>query len=253
MRVGDKTVTAEKPASSTAKTVEKPKTTTVGETTITTMEPVPTTEAAKKHNLDGGKPPKHDMAAARRGIVRTAIRDFGFGGVTITGDDHDGDARDVQNKIDASNDDLERGMLLYGLGLLERKHENCVGASKHWMEARKLVLDATRIPLDTEPNRKRREQGFRFYGRIMIGEAFCDLQTGRALGVEEKLLKGLNNLFGVGDAERSEAWFAMGIARVESGDEAGGREMLLQAGRRGNSEKLRQAITAYAAAVGMKL
>ena len=217
------------------------------------MEPVPTTEAAKKHNLDGGKPQKHQIVAAHRNIVRAAIRDFGFGGVTITGDDRDGDAREVQAKLDASTDDLERGMLLYGLGQLERKHENCVGASKHWMEARKLVLDATRVPLDTEQNRKRREQGFRFYGRIMIGEAFCDLQTGRALGVEEKLLKGLNNLFGVGDAERSEAWFAMGIARVESGDVEGGRDMLLQAGRRGGSDKLRQAITTYAAAAGVKL
>lgn len=215
------------------------------------MDPVSPTEEAKQRNV--GKPKLQSMIpSAHRGIVRDAIRDFGFGGVTITGGDLATDVADTRAKIDASTDDLERGVLYYGLGQLHRKHDDCVTASKHWMEGRKLVLAATKAPLDSEQARKRREQAFRFYGRIMIGEAYCDLQTGRAAGAEQKVDTALRNLFGVGDAERAEAWFASGIALVEGGDTDGGKEMLQLAARRG-SAKLRDAVAAYAAALGVKL
>jgi len=225
--------------------------TTVGGTVITPMAPVKETEAAKQHNLTGDKPPRHEMPAAHRAAVRDALRDFGFLGVTITGNDRDADLRELEAQLAAATDDLQRGMIRYGMGQAERSRDDCIAAAKHWRDAKKLVLDATKGPIDAAQE-KRRNLGFLFYARSVVGEAYCELVNGRALGVDEKLVNASRSMWSANDAERSEVWFAMGIAMWETGEEEEGARLLLQAARRGGNAKLSGAIDAYANAVGVK-
>jgi hypothetical protein len=227
-------------------------TTVIGGTLVTPMDPVAPTEAARKHNTDPGKEPEHEMIAAHRGAVRDAIRGFGFGGLTIMGTDREADLRELETKLAASTDDLERGTILYAMGQTERLRDNCSGAAKHWREAKKLILESSKGGIDTEQKQQRRNQAFRFFGRVVVAEGYCRLLNGRALGTDEQIFDGLGSLFGVNDAERAEAWFAIGIAKWETGDLRKGAEYVVMAARKGN-EKLRQAAEAYVAAVGMKL
>ncbi len=217
---------------------------TTGATTVTEMAPVAPTEAAKKHNLDGDKPPRHEMIAAHREAVRDALKELGFGGLTITGSDRDADLRELEAKLAASTDDLERGAILYAMGQTERMQDNCIGAAKHWAQAKQLVLDAAKGPIDSVAKEQRQTQAFRFYGRVRVAEGYCALLGGRALGVDEILSAGLRNLFGVPDSERAEAWFAEGIALCESGDTVQGKQLLVQAAQHG-SDKLRAAVAKY--------
>jgi hypothetical protein len=219
---------------------------------VTPMAPVTPTDAARKHNEDPGKQPQHELIAAHRQAVRDAVRDFGFGGLTITGTDRAADLRELETKLAASTDDLERAAILYAMGQTERLLDDCGAAAKHWRSAKKLALEVTKGPIDSETKRKRREQAFRFYGRTVVAEGYCALLGGKALGVEEQIYNGQRNLFGVGDAERAEAWFARVIAKYETGDLREGAELLVLAGRHG-SEKLRAALEAYVSAAGVKL
>jgi predicted Ser/Thr protein kinase len=226
--------------------------TTINGVTITPMAPVAATDAAKQHNRDGDRPVRHEMIAAHKSAVRTAVQDFGFGGLTITGTDRDADFAELETKLAASTDDLERGAILYAMGQTERLRGSCAGASKQWGTARPLLVNATKAPIDSEQAKKRMNLAFTFLGRIWIGEGFCDLVGGRVLGTDEKLLKGLRSIFTATEVERAEAWFALGIAYWESGDEEQGKQMLQQAAVRGG-DKVSAAVRAYAGAVGVNL
>ena len=227
-------------------------TTTIGGTVITQMSPVKETADAKKHNLEGDKPPTHEMVAAHRSAVRDAVRDFGFGGLTITGTDRDADLAALETQLAAATGKLERGAILYAMGQTERLRDNCGAAAKHWRDAKVELMDETRGAIDSVEKEKRRTKAFSFWGRSVIGEGFCALLAGKALGTEAKLESGLRNIFTANDNERAEAWFALGIVYWETGDEEQGKRMFELAVRRG-SEKLREAIAAYFTAVGIKL
>jgi len=242
---------AKTPASGSQGSPASSTTIAVGGTVITPMTPVKETDAAKQHNVEGDKPPRHEMPAAHRAAVRDALRDFGFLGVTITGNDRDADLRELEAQLAAATDDLQRGMILYGMGQAERSRDDCIAAAKHWRDAKKLVLAATKGPIDAAQE-KRRNLGFLFYSRSVVGEAYCELTNGRALGVDEKLVNASRSMWSANDAERAEVWFAMGIAMWETGDEEQGARLLVQAAQRGGSAKLRGAIDAYANAVGVK-
>jgi serine/threonine protein kinase len=220
----------------------------VGETVITPMTPVPVTDKATKHNAEGDNP-KHEMIAAHRSAVRSALREFGFLGVTITGSDRDADQRELEDKLAVSTDDLERGVLRYAMGLNERARDNCAGAMKHWVESRKLVAAATRGNV----NAPRRDQAFLFIGRAEVNEAYCSLLTGRALGMSQKLQRALTGMWVAKESERAEVWLASAIAMYETGEEEHGKALLLQAARTSGSDKLRAAVHAYAQAVGLQL
>jgi hypothetical protein len=229
-----------------------PDATVVNGVTITPVAPLAQTDAAKKHNVEGDKPKRHEMVAAHKAAVRTAVTPFGFGGLTFTGTDRDGDFADLEARLAAATDDLTRGVALYAMGQVERLRGSCPAASKQWAAARPLLANVTNAPINTTEDQKHRNQAFQFLGRIWIAEGYCDLLGGRALGADEKLELGGKTLFGSSDAERAEGWFALGIARWETGDTEEGKQHLVLAATHG-SEKLRQAILTYAAASGISL
>lgn len=215
------------------------------------MTPVSETDAAKKHNLEGPNP-EHEMIASHRSAVRAAIDGFGNLGLTITGNDPDGDLRDLEAKIATNTDDLERGAMMYAMGQVERGRDNCIAAVKHWADGKKLVLAASHGVASTA-QQKRRGLAFLFYGRMVVGEAFCDLAAGRAVGLSKKLQNAIVNMWAATDAERSEVRLVWGIAEFETGNAEQGKSLLLDAARRGGNEKLTKAIVTYADAVGLKL
>jgi predicted Ser/Thr protein kinase len=227
-------------------------TTVINGVTITPVAPLAQTDAAKKHNIEGDKPKRHEMVAAHKAAVRTAVTPFGFGGLTFTGTDRDGDFADHEARLAAATDDLTRGVAMYAMGQVERLRGSCPAASKQWAAARPLLANVTNAPINTTEDQKHRNQAFQFLGRIWIAEGYCDLLGGRALGADEKLALGSKTLFGSTDAERAEAWFALGIAYWETGNTEEGKHQLVQAATHG-SEKLRQAILAYANATGISL
>jgi predicted secreted protein len=216
------------------------------------MEPVPLSKAAIRHNVEK-KPVRTEMIAAHRPAVRAAVRELGYGGVEVTSGNREADLAELRDKLAAATDDLERGVLLYAMGQLERFHEDCIEASKHWRAAKKLILDASQAPVDPRQREARRNQSFRFYGRTVVAEGMCALTNGRALGTDEVIRKGGVNLFGVPDVERAHVWFAMGMAMVETGDLEGGKALILQAARYARDPKLDQTIMTYAQAVGLTL
>ncbi|MDQ3300738.1 MAG: hypothetical protein M3619_29500, partial [Myxococcota bacterium] len=223
-----------------------------GDTQVTTMAPVPISGSAAARNAPPPAPVRHELVAGHRAAVREAVSELGYAAIEITGDDRDADLRELADKLAAATDDLERGVIMYAMGQAERSRDDCIGAGKHWAEARKVILDSTKATVDPAVREQRRAQAFRFYGRTVVAEGLCALTNGRALGTDDKILKGVQNLFGVADTERAQAWFAMGIAMWETGDEKEGVRLVLQAARAGDA-KLRQTIERYASAVGMKL
>jgi serine/threonine protein kinase len=217
----------------------------VGDTLITPMTPVRTTDAAKKHNVEGDAP-KHEMIAAHRSAVRDALHDFGFLGVTMTGTDRDADQRELEDQLAAATDDFDRGKIRYALGLNERARDNCAGALGHWAAARKLMAVVSR----EQASGTRHDQAFLFLGRAQANEAYCSLLGGRALGLPEKLQNALISMWASKGPERAEVQLAWAIALYETGEEEHGKELLLLAAS--NNDKLRPAISAYAQAVGLK-
>ncbi|MDQ3336195.1 MAG: serine/threonine protein kinase [Myxococcota bacterium] len=217
---------------------------TAGSTVVTPMTPVKETKEAKRHNLEGANP-AHEMPAAHRAAVRSALRDFGFLGVTLVGDDRDADIRELEAKLADTTEDLQRGMLVYGMALAERAQDNCNAAMKHFSEARKLVIPATKDP----GNKKRHDLGFLFFGRIRVGEMWCELMAGRALGVSEKLQNALVSMWAAGEPERAEVLFAWGIAEYETGEVDHGKQLLRLAAEK--NAKLRAAIETYGRSVGL--
>jgi hypothetical protein len=209
------------------------------------MAPLKETEAAKKHNLEGPNP-LHEMVPAHRAAVRDALRELGFLGLTVTGDDREADLR----KLADTTDELQRGMITYAMGHAERGRDNCTAAQRHWSEARKLILPSTKLSLEPA-NKQRRDLGFLFFGRIRVGEMYCELMSGHAMGVAAKLQNAMVSMWAAKDAERAEVWLAWAIALYETGDQEQGRQLLLQAAR--HNAKLRNAVETYARAVGLDL
>ncbi len=132
------------------------------------------------------------------------------------------------------------------MGHAERARDNCSAAMKHWSEARTLVMPSTK----DGANRKAYDTGFLFFGRIRVGEMYCELMAGHALGVAEKLQNALSSMWIANERERAEVQLAWGIAAYETGDVQNGTDLLGLAARKGG-DKVRAAVEAYAAAVGI--
>jgi hypothetical protein len=192
------------------------------------------------------------MLPAHVPAVRDAIRELGYGGLTFTGSDLAADVRQLQDQLAAASGDLDRGMLQYALGAAERKRGDCGAAIAAWGEARKLLLQATHVTLDTPDVEQRRNQAFRHYGRSMLGIGLCELAAGNALAAEKSVSNGVASLFGVSESERAGAQLAWAIAMWETGKEQDGRDLVLIAGRRGDAA-LRATIEAYLTATGWTL
>ena len=225
----------------------------VGGAVITPLAPVAASPEATERNREPPPTKRHEMTAARRAAVRDTVRELGYGGIRFVGSDRDADARELTAKIAATTGDLERGVLWYALGQVERARGNCGAAAKAWLEARRLVLAGGDINAFTDDEKKIREQAFRTYGRALIAEAYCDLESGRALVVGGKLVKVAAARWALARDEQAQALFAWGIAAVETGDRAAGLDLFQQAIRYGASDKLRKVIETYAAGVGLTL
>jgi predicted Ser/Thr protein kinase len=197
-------------------------------------------------------PARSEMDPQHLAAVRAAIAELGYSGLTFEGNDLDGDIRDLRGKLAASNDDLERGALLFAIGAAERRRGDCGAAREAWREARThLHAVANDLPIRSAEHERQRTRSFVFHGRTRIGDGLCELAAGRARAAEKLLADGIRNLFGVADAERARGWFAIGIARWETGD-PGGVDDIRRAGRAGD-EPLRARIIDYAARVGLRL
>ncbi|HEU0036069.1 MAG TPA: protein kinase [Kofleriaceae bacterium] len=198
------------------------------------------------------KPELHEMVAAHRPAVRDAIAALGYGGLTFTGDDRDADLKDLRDKLAAATTDLERGVLLYGIGAVERKRANCGAAEQAWLDARKALVAATKVGPLTVENQRQRDAAFRHLARTWIGSGLCELAYGSSIKAQELLERASRQLWGVPEAERAELWLAIGIAQWENGDVDHGKQLALQGARHG-TEPLRRSFEAWAKAVGLTL
>jgi len=219
-----------------------------GSNSVTLLPPPPFTNRPPPAEP---RPERHEMIAAHRVVVREAIADLGYGGLTFVGNDLDADLRELRDQLAATTDELDRGMLLYGIGAAERKRGDCIGARKEWAEARKAMTTVTALPIDSEAQQTRRTQAFRHMGRSWIGTGLCELANGQARVAEQTIHGGILILFGTTEQERAEALFASGIAMWETGETKRGAELVVLASRRADAT-LRATITKYIQAVGLK-
>jgi serine/threonine-protein kinase len=163
------------------------------------------------------KPGRHELVAAHRAAVLTAIADLGYGGLAFSGNDRDADIRELRSSLATETDPLKRGELLYAIGAGERKRGNCAAAAQPWADAGAALATVAKRPLVHSDDMSLRDRALLFMGRIAFSQALCELAAGRATTAAEPLRVAWLSSSRV-PIERTSIEFVQKIVAFETGD-----------------------------------
>jgi serine/threonine protein kinase len=190
-------------------------------------------------------PTRHAFPSAHRGSLSAIVSQLGYRGLAFDAD-LAADERDTVAKIDAVVDDqLEKGKLQWMLGEVQRKRGHCDEAIATYLASRKTLADY---------NSKNRHDNkmWTYFSFDVFGTGLCELELGRIDDGIRDLDGALTTSFAMGEVIHGELLVAIGILEYETRDPKRGKETILHGARSGDA-KLRAAVEAWAAAVGMPL
>jgi hypothetical protein len=189
-------------------------------------------------------PVRHAFDPAHRVAALTVFGALGWRGITF-GADLAEDERDATDKIAAATDLLDKGKLQWGLGMVQRKRGNCEGALASWMSSRKTLADYNQA--------HRTEQTmWTWFALDLFDAALCELQLGRIDDTIKDLDAALRTSWAMTEVVHGELLVGLGIVEYETLDPVRGKTTIISGARRGDAT-LRNAVEAWAFAVGMAL
>ena len=189
-------------------------------------------------------PVRHAFDPAHRVAALTVFGGLGWRGVTFGADLAD-DERDATDKIAAATDLLDKGKLQWGLGMVQRKRGNCEGALVTWMASRKTLADFNQ-------SHRTEQTMWSWFALDLFDAALCELQLGRIDDTIKDLDSALRTSWAMTEVVHGELLVALGIVEYETLDPVRGKSTIINGARRGDAT-LRNAVEAWAFAVGMAL
>jgi predicted Ser/Thr protein kinase len=221
------------------------------------VAPVHAVAAASTPHRDAGAAPvdaarpdaddsRHAFPPAHLAAAKTAFGELGYRGLTFEGDPTN-DVQDLRDKLAAlpADQPLERGRLLWALGVVQRKRGSCADSLATIAESRK--------PLQAAWEANHQENSvFSWFSLGWLDEAMCDFAADRLDATLVDLDRALRNSFAVTELVHMEILLAIGILEWETRDPERGKATVLQAGQHGDA-RLRAVIVAWAKAVGLDL
>ena len=189
-------------------------------------------------------PVRHAFDPAHRVAAVTVFGGLGWRGVTFGADLAD-DERDATDKIAAATDLLDKGKLQWGLGMVQRKRGNCEAALATWMASRKTLADYNQ-------SHRTEQTMWSWFALDLFDAALCELQLGRIDDTIKDLDAALRTSWAMTEVVHGELLVGLGIVEYETLDPVRGKSTIISGARRGDAT-LRNAVEAWAFAVGMAL
>ena len=189
-------------------------------------------------------PVRHAFDPAHRAAALTAFAGLGWRGITFSADLAD-DERDTTDKVAAATDLLDKGKLQWALGMIQRKRGNCDGALATWMASRKTLADYNQ-------SHRTEQTMWSWFAFDVFDAALCELQLGRIDDTIRDLDAALRTSWAMSEVVHGELLVALGIVEYETLDPVRGKSTVINGARRGD-DQLRNAVEAWAMAVGMPL